>query len=148
MYVVPHFLIYPDTDGRVSLGSSLQQKPSEAVANVVAAEITKLLPDEVSLEAFNSQYLQQHSSRADAVLASARVSRMLDAPREEVEASLFNALNAGVELKLEVCRKAVPEVGYSLLTTWFADRAGDHCVPVRDQLTTRGRISDRLQREV
>lgn len=70
--------------------------------STASSVILKLLPDEVSMEAFNSQYLQRHSSRADAVLAAAKVSRTLGAPREEVEASLFNALNADVELRLEV----------------------------------------------
>ena len=83
-------------------GSSLQERPSENAASVVSSAIQKLIPDEVSLEVFNSQYLQRHSSRADAILAAAKVSRTLDAPREEVEASVFNTLNADVELKLEV----------------------------------------------
>ena len=54
------------------------------------------------MEVFNSQYLQRHSSRADATLAAAKVSRTLGAPREEVEASLSTVLNADVDLKLEV----------------------------------------------
>ncbi|KAI0711428.1 NMDA receptor-regulated protein 1a [Earliella scabrosa] len=81
--------------------SSLEQKPSENVASVVLAALGKLLPDEVSLEVFNSQYLQQHSSRADAVFATAKVSQMLGASREDVEAAIFNATNPEVELKLE-----------------------------------------------
>ena len=84
-----------------SSGSSLDQKPSDNVASVVLTALGKLLPDEVSLEVFNSQYLQQHSSRADAVFAAAKVSQMLGASREEVEAAIFNATNPDVELKLE-----------------------------------------------
>ena len=83
-------------------GSSLSEKPSENAASAVSSAIQKLIPEEVSLEVFNSQYLQRHSSRADAILAAAKVSRTLDAPREEVEASVFNTPNADVELKLEV----------------------------------------------
>ncbi|CDO77958.1 hypothetical protein BN946_scf184971.g8 [Trametes cinnabarina] len=80
--------------------SSLPEKPSETVASVVSSTLPKLIPEEVSLELFNSQYLQKHSSRGDAILGAARVSRDLGAPREEVEAAVFNALNAGVELDL------------------------------------------------
>ncbi|RPD56962.1 NMDA receptor-regulated protein 1a [Lentinus tigrinus ALCF2SS1-7] len=87
--------------------SSLEEKPSEAVVTAASAAITKLLPDEVSLEVFNSQYLQQHSSRADAILAAAKVSRLLGAPRDEVEASVFNVLNAEVDLKLETALASV-----------------------------------------
>uniref|UniRef100_A0A5K1JUL3 RTX-toxin n=1 Tax=Ganoderma boninense TaxID=34458 RepID=A0A5K1JUL3_9APHY len=83
------------------IGLSLSEKPSEDTSSAASSAILKLLPDEVSMEVFNSQYLQRHSSRADAILAAAKVSRTLGAPREEVEASLFNALNADVELKLE-----------------------------------------------
>ncbi len=68
----------------------------------MSVAITELLPDEVSLEAFNSQYLQRQFSRADAILAFAQVLRLLGAPREEVEAAIFNALNADVDLKLDV----------------------------------------------
>ncbi|KAI0747030.1 NMDA receptor-regulated protein 1a [Daedaleopsis nitida] len=81
--------------------SSLEHKPSEAVGTAASTAIAQLLPDEVSLEVFNSQYLQQHSSRGDAMLAAAKVAQTLGASREEVEASLFNVLNAEVELKLE-----------------------------------------------
>ncbi|TFK86666.1 N-terminal acetyltransferase A, auxiliary subunit [Polyporus arcularius HHB13444] len=87
--------------------TSLEQKPSEAVAIAVSVAITKLLPDEVSLEAFNSQYLQRQISRADAILAFAQVTRLLGAPREEVEAAIFNALNADVDLKLDTAVETV-----------------------------------------
>ncbi|KAI8986666.1 NMDA receptor-regulated protein 1a [Trametes punicea] len=81
--------------------SSLSDKPAESVVDVVSSCLPKLIPDEVSLELFNSQYLQRHSSRGAAILAAAKVSRALDAPREEVEATVFNTLNADVELDLE-----------------------------------------------
>ncbi|PIL27725.1 hypothetical protein GSI_10878 [Ganoderma sinense ZZ0214-1] len=79
---------------------SLSEKPSEDASLATSSAILKLLPDEVSVEVFNSQYLQHHSSRADAILAAAKVSRTLGAPREEVEASLFNALNADTALAI------------------------------------------------
>ncbi len=68
----------------------------------MSPSLSKLVPDELSLERFNSQYLQNHSSRGDAILATAQALRILDAPREEVESAVFSALNADVELRLEV----------------------------------------------
>ena len=98
----PLFLPRPD---HLSAGwSGSDASYSSATSSATSSAILKLLPDEVSVELFNSQYLQHHSSRADAILAVAKVSRTLGASREEVEASLFNALNADVELKLEVSR--------------------------------------------
>lgn len=90
-------------DSKRVAGSSLTEKPSENVAAAVSPLLSKLIPDEVSLELFNSQYLQTHSSRGDAILAAAQASRILDAPREDVEGAVFSALNADVELRLEVC---------------------------------------------
>ncbi|KAI0371305.1 NMDA receptor-regulated protein 1a [Pilatotrama ljubarskyi] len=81
--------------------TSLSEKPSETVTNVVSASFSKLLPDEVSLEHFNSQYVQKHPSRGDVILAAAKVSRTLGARREEVESAVFGALNADVELTFE-----------------------------------------------
>ena len=74
----------------------------ESVKPVLDASVAALKPAEVSLDAFNSQYLQRHSSSGAAILASAKVSRVLDAPREEVENLLFTALTEGVQLGLEV----------------------------------------------
>ena len=101
MYVVPpEFPAVALTT--FNTGLSFSEKPSEQVMSTASSAILKLLPDEVSLEVFNSQYLQRHSARADAVFAAAKVSRILGASREEVEVSVFNVLNADVELRLEV----------------------------------------------
>ncbi|KAI0634817.1 NMDA receptor-regulated protein 1a [Trametes polyzona] len=81
--------------------SSLSEKPSETVSTVVSSTLSKLVPDEVSLELFNSQYLQKHSSRAEAVLGVAKAARILGAPREEVENTIFTVLNTDVDLNLE-----------------------------------------------
>jgi hypothetical protein len=61
-----------------------------------------ILPEEISLETYNSQYLQKHSSSGSAVLAAAKVSRMLGAPREEVEAVLFTTFAAESQLDIKV----------------------------------------------
>lgn len=74
----------------------------EPIKSVLDESVAALKPAEVSLDAFNSQYLQHHSSSASAVLASAKVSHILDAPREEVESVLFTTLADGVQLCLEV----------------------------------------------
>jgi hypothetical protein len=74
----------------------------EPVKSVLDASVAALKPAEVSLDAFNSQYLQRHASSAAAILASAKVSHVLDAPRDEVENLLFTTLADGVQLGLEV----------------------------------------------
>jgi len=73
------------------------------IGPVVAESIASLLPEEVSLELFNSQYLQKHSSSPMAVLAHAKVAQILGAPREEVEEILFTVLRQPVELDHMVC---------------------------------------------
>jgi peptide alpha-N-acetyltransferase len=57
----------------------------------------------MSLETFNSQYLQRYSTSAPAILAAAKVSRKLDAPGEEVEAVVFAALEESVDLDIKAC---------------------------------------------
>lgn len=74
----------------------------EPVKSVLDASVAALKPAEVSLDVFNSQYLQRHSSSAPAILASAKAVHLLDAPREEVENLLFTTLTDGVQLRLEV----------------------------------------------
>lgn len=81
--------------------SSAQEQPAELVGPVVTAALTNLLPDELSLELFNSQYLQRHSTDARAILASAKVSRLLNAPKDEVESAVFAALNPDVQLDIK-----------------------------------------------
>jgi peptide alpha-N-acetyltransferase len=80
--------------------ASLSDVP-EPIKSVLDASVAELKPAEVSLDVFNSQYLQRHSSSASAILASAKASRVLDAPREEVENVLFTTLVDGVQVRLE-----------------------------------------------
>lgn len=74
----------------------------ERVRSVLEDAVAALKPAEISLDAFNSQYLQRHSSSAPAILASAKVSQVLGAAREEVEELLFTTLTDGVRLGLKV----------------------------------------------
>ena len=64
--------------------------------------LPSLLPADITPDTFNSQYLQRHSLSPPAVLASAKVSRMLDTPREDLEAILFTTLGEGVPLCIKV----------------------------------------------
>lgn len=56
----------------------------------------KLLPDELSLETFNSHYLQRHSSGASSILAAAKVSHLLGSSQEEVDNLLFGTFGEAV----------------------------------------------------
>ena len=69
---------------------------------IVKDALARLLPDEVSLEHFNAQYLQKHSSDGRAILASATVSRLLNAPTDQVESSVFAVFNPETSLDLKV----------------------------------------------
>ncbi|KAG9311775.1 NMDA receptor-regulated protein 1-domain-containing protein [Chiua virens] len=80
-----------------SLGDDL----SEMVKSVLDEAVAVMKPAEVSLDAFNSQYLQRHSFSGPGILASAKASRALDGPREEVENLVFTALGEGVRLRVE-----------------------------------------------
>jgi peptide alpha-N-acetyltransferase len=62
--------------------------------------LTQLLPEQLSLETYNSQYLQRHSTSVQAILAAAKVLYTLQSPLEEIEATIFTAL--AVEAKLDI----------------------------------------------
>lgn len=81
--------------------SSLPEPIPAPVGSVLAESITSLLPEEVSLELFNSQYLQQHSSSPMAIMAHAKVAQISNAPQEEVESILFTVLREPVQLDHE-----------------------------------------------
>ncbi|KAE9391110.1 N-terminal acetyltransferase A, auxiliary subunit [Gymnopus androsaceus JB14] len=68
---------------------------------VFTETLNALLPPDVSLETYNSQYLQRHSSSARAIWASAQASHVLGAPLQEVEEAVFSVLGQGVKLDVE-----------------------------------------------
>lgn len=72
------------------------------VGPILAESIASLLPAEVSLELFNSQYLQKHSSSPMAIVAHAKVAQILKAPQDEVDSILFTVLKEPVQLDHEV----------------------------------------------
>jgi len=85
---------------------SLSGLPS-SIGQVVTESLASFVPDDVSLETLNSQYLQRHSSSAAAIFAVAKVSQKLDAAREEVEGVLFTTLQASVQLDIKTARAIV-----------------------------------------
>ncbi|KAJ7857249.1 NMDA receptor-regulated protein 1-domain-containing protein [Mycena olivaceomarginata] len=80
--------------------SSLAEPP-QVLGPILTESLAKLLPDEVSLETFNSQYLQRHSASAPAILAVAKVLVKLQTPREQVEETLFTALDGTASLDIK-----------------------------------------------
>lgn len=65
----------------------------------MTTSLASLLPEEVSLETYNSLYLQRHSGRAPAVLAAAQVSHSLGGA---VDATLFTTLADDAQLDIVV----------------------------------------------
>ncbi|KAF8886487.1 NMDA receptor-regulated protein 1-domain-containing protein [Infundibulicybe gibba] len=87
--------------------SSLSQPPPSPIGPVFMDIKTTLFPDNLSIETFNSQYLQRHSTSAPAILASARVLQKLKAPPEEIDDTVFLTLKEDVVLDLKVAITAV-----------------------------------------
>jgi hypothetical protein len=72
--------------------SDLPQAPPAPIGPIFTEEQAKLPPPEgeVSLDTYNSQYLQRHSASSSAILAAAKVAHtILQAPLEEVESTVF-----------------------------------------------------------
>jgi peptide alpha-N-acetyltransferase len=79
----------------------LPQPPPEPIGPILAETLHTLLPGDVTVETFNSQYLQRHSSFPLAVLAAAKASGMLGVQREELEDMVFTTLD-GTLLDIKV----------------------------------------------
>lgn len=96
---------HPDLHSRIvhlrNTVSSLPEPIPAPVGPVLAESIASLLPTEVSLELFNSQYLQKHSSLPMAIVAHAKVARILKAPQDEIDSILFTVLKEPVQLHHE-----------------------------------------------
>jgi len=79
--------------------SSLPQQPPAPIGPAVTEAAAKLVPEDVSLETFNSQYLQRQSTSPKAILASAKaIQRIGTSPIEEIESTVFGILNPDVTL--------------------------------------------------
>ncbi|KAK7684976.1 hypothetical protein QCA50_011811 [Cerrena zonata] len=82
--------------------SSLPQPPPEPIGPVLSESLDKLLSPEVSLETYNSQYLQQHPTSGHAIFASAKVLRLLGAtPAEEIDNTVFTMFNPDVQFGVD-----------------------------------------------
>ena len=83
--------------------SSLPQPPPEPIGSVLSGSLDELLSPDVSLETYNSQYLQQHSTSGRGILAAAKVLRLLGAtPAEEIDNTIFTVFNPDVQLDVNV----------------------------------------------
>lgn len=96
---------HPDLHWRIvhlrNTVSSLPESIPAPVGPVLAESIASLLPEEVSLELFNSQYLQKHSSSPMAIVAHAKVAQILKAPQDEIDSILFTVLKEPAQLDHE-----------------------------------------------
>ncbi|KAF7289948.1 hypothetical protein MIND_01370000 [Mycena indigotica] len=85
---------------RIQFRQLVSSLPPETQGAALLSEIaSRLLPDQVSIEVFNSQYLQSHSEDSAAVLAVANVLVALKSPLDQVEETLFTAFNASLDIK-------------------------------------------------
>ena len=83
--------------------AAFPQPPPAPIGPVFTESVSKLLPpDEISLERFNSEYLQRHSGEPGKVLAAARVMKVLDAPIGSVEETVFGVFGEGSQLDISV----------------------------------------------
>ncbi|KAG5641987.1 hypothetical protein DXG03_003816 [Asterophora parasitica] len=84
---------------RQTVQALLQEAPAP-IGTLITEALATLLPFEVSLDTYNGQYLQRHSTEPLAVLAVAKVAKALQAPLQEVEEIIFGTLRE--ESKLDV----------------------------------------------
>ncbi|KAH9990949.1 NMDA receptor-regulated protein 1-domain-containing protein [Russula compacta] len=83
------------------LYESLPSLLPSPVGAVVSVALETLITKEVTLEAYNTQYLQRHSANARAVLGAARGLQILGSPRDEIEGVVLGTLNPEVDLPLK-----------------------------------------------
>lgn len=82
--------------------AGLPQTPPAPIGPVFTDAVAKLVPSEISLETFNSQYLQRHSTQPRAVLAAAKALRILQSPLAEIEEAVFALFAESVKLVVTV----------------------------------------------
>lgn len=70
--------------------------------------LEELIPSSTNLETYNAEYLQRGGPSAPVILATARASRILGAPEEEVSNTVLNLLNPDVDLSIKVGCCATP----------------------------------------
>ncbi|EKM56495.1 uncharacterized protein PHACADRAFT_253657 [Phanerochaete carnosa HHB-10118-sp] len=87
--------------------SSLPQEPPAPIGPTVSQSISGLLPADVALDTFNSQYLQKYPGSPRASFAFARALKALDAPVEEIESTLFGLLHPEANLDIKTALDAL-----------------------------------------
>ncbi|KAH8116094.1 NMDA receptor-regulated protein 1a [Phellopilus nigrolimitatus] len=87
--------------------SSLAQPLAQPLDSVISSALSTLIPADLALDTFNSQYLQRHSTSATAALAAAQVLHRLKAPREEVESTVFGILAPETVVDIKSASKAL-----------------------------------------
>lgn len=69
---------------------------------ILSEALKKLIPNDQSLDTFNSQYIQRHSPSATHLLGAASVSQALGTPITEIEDLLFQCI-ADKTIDVKVC---------------------------------------------
>lgn len=119
------------------IGSTLHQPPPAPIGPTVSGVLEELIPSQTNLEIYNAEYLQRRGSSASVILAAAKASRILGTPEDEVSSTVFNLLNPGVKLSIEVGYRAAPRKSHSNPTLGF--RRGDFLLEY-DRISSGGRV--------
>lgn len=125
------------------LASAFPQHPLPTIGPLFNEALARLLPEELSLETYNSQYLQRHSTSVPAIFAAAQVLRKLQSPPGEIETTVFTVL--GPEAKLDVKVPTVCIVEYASSKSYSAERVVDHRVFDSNQVDARRGISNGMR---
>ncbi|KAF9527491.1 NMDA receptor-regulated protein 1-domain-containing protein [Crepidotus variabilis] len=86
---------------------SLAPSLSTQAASVFSETLTQLVPEGLSLETLNSQYLQKHGSDGKALLAVAKAMNILNAPQEELDSTVFGIVAEGVKVDVKTALSTV-----------------------------------------
>jgi hypothetical protein len=135
----------------VKLKSSLPalEAAPEAIGKSIEQVLSTMIPSEVSLAHFNTIFLQQHSDRADVVLAAARASVLIDASAKQsaIAAIIEIPRRAGLKeedadfnctlVDLDGCRMALKEIQADEATLDTFDRLCSEAYPMADQYKTQ-----------
>ncbi|KAF5383319.1 hypothetical protein D9615_004982 [Tricholomella constricta] len=121
---------------------ALPQQLPAPIGPLVTEALAKLLPDEVSLDTYNGQCLQRHSSEPLAVLAAAKVAHALEAPLQEVEEIVFGTLREDSKLDVPSALQVV-----TFLTSIKSERLEEFrkACDVRFEVSTVFKPAEELQ---
>jgi hypothetical protein len=127
--------------------STLPQAVPDPMGPLVKETLATLLPDEVSPETFNSQYLQRNSTSPTAVFAAAQASQKLGTPQKEVEESIFTTLDLALNVKV-LLSQYLPFLHTTLTVDCTADCLGDHSIPEQNSIPSCRRVPRGLQPQI